>query len=408
MTAAALLAWISLAVVLQLLIGITVAVRTRRVAPAATRSARTLQAAWPGLRTFRVESRTFEDPCRSQCSFHLVPTDGATLPAFAPGQFLTFVVPIATTADADTDDASPELVTRCYSLSDAPRPDRYRITVKRVGAPRLHPDAPAGVVSTYFHDHVQVGTTLEVRAPSGQFVIDPDPTVPIVLIGGGIGITPLLSMLLWCLAEQPARRVTLFHGVRSGADHAFKTVVRELAAQHPNLDLHILYSAPEAGDIEGRDFTHRGVLTLDLITRAVPAGRHLYYVCGPAAMMELVVTGLAAAGVADDDIHFEAFGPATVRRGPRAVAVPQVAFDVQFRQSGRTLPWDGTSATLLEFAESNDIVIPTGCRSGSCGTCETRLVDGSVTYATVPEYDVTTGFCLPCVAVPQSAVVLDA
>jgi ferredoxin-NADP reductase len=202
--------------------------------------------------------------------------------------------------------------------------------------------------------------------------------------------------------------VTLFHGVRSSADHAFKTVVRDLAAQHPNLELHILYSAPEAGDVEGRDFNHPGVLTLDLITRTVPFGRHLYYVCGPAAMMELVVTGLSAAGVADGDIHFEAFGPATVRRGPRTVAVPQATFDVQFRQTGRTLPWDGASATLLDFAESNGIAIPTGCRSGSCGTCETRLVEGRVAYATAPEYDVTTGFCLPCVAVPQSAVVLDA
>jgi ferredoxin len=84
------------------------------------------------------------------------------------------------------------------------------------------------------------------------------------------------------------------------------------------------------------------------------------------------------------------------------------SFEVQFRESGRTLTWDGSSATLLDFAASHDISIPAGCRSGSCGTCETRLVKGNVAYATPPEYDVTAGFCLPCVAVPQSAVVLDA
>jgi uncharacterized protein len=407
-TAPALLIWITLAVVLQLLVAITVAMRARAMPLSEVGSARALQAAWSGLRTFRVTSLAFEDACHSQCSFYLTPIDGTPLPPFRPGQFLTIAVPITPAPDAGADDNAPDVVTRCYSLSEAPRSDRYRITVKRAAPPRDRPAAPAGIVSNFFHDRVTAGTTLEVRAPSGQFMIDPDPKVPVVLIGGGIGITPLLSMLLWCLAEQPARRVTLLHGVRSGADHAFKSVVRDLALTHSDLDLHILYSAPEAGDVEGRDFTHRGVVTLDLIARIVPAGRHQYYVCGPAAMMALVVPGLAAAGIPDGDIHFEAFSPATVRRGAGALPVPQAAFDVQFRETGRTLTWDGASASLLDFAESNGITIEAGCRSGSCGTCETRLVTGSVAYAAAPEYDVTAGFCLPCVAVPQSAVVLDA
>ncbi len=408
MTAPALLFWISLVVVLQLMIGIAVAVRGGGAVQAPTPPARVVQLAWPGIRAFRVDARTFEDPSGSQCSFHLVPVDGAALPPFNPGQFLTVVVPIATTGAAIQDAAPLDHESRCYSLSDAPRADGYRITVKRARAPIDRPDVPAGVVSNYLHDRVTVGATLDVRAPTGQFVIDPDPAVPVVLIGGGIGVTPLLSMVSWCLAVQPERRVTMLHGVRSSADHAFKAAERGLADSHPNLDLHVVYSAPEPGDVEGRDFTERGRISLELIARVVPEGRHQYYVCGPAAMMEEVVPGLAAAGVADSDIHFEAFGPATVRRGPGAKLVPQAPVEVQFRESGRTLTWDGAAPTLLDFAETNGIGIPSGCRSGSCGTCETRLVSGTVAYATAPEYDVTAGFCLPCVGVPQSDVVLDA
>jgi uncharacterized protein len=408
MTASGLLVWISLAVVTQLAIGITVAARRRGVGQAPTRLARAMPLAWPGVRAFRVDARVFEDPSHSQCSFHLVPVDGASLPSFRPGQFLTVVVPIAAPSVVIEDAAAFELESRCYSLSDAPRADGYRVTVKRARAPIGRPDLPAGVVSSYLHDRVTVGTTLQVRAPAGQFAIDPDPSTPIVLIGGGIGVTPLLSMLLWCLAEQPERPVTMLHGVRSSADHAFKSVERDLADRYPRLDLHVFYSEPDTSDVVGKDFTHRGVITLELIARIVPEGRHQYYVCGPAAMMEAIVPGLAAAGVADSDIHFEAFGPATVRRGRGAALVSHAPLDVQFRDSGRTLTWDGASTTLLDLAESNGISIPVGCRSGSCGTCETRLVSGTVAYATAPEFDISTGFCLPCVGVPQSAVVLDA
>lgn len=408
MTAAGLLGWISLAIVTQLVIGITITVLRRGSARLPLRPVRSVQLAWPGLRTFRVESRTYEDPSRSQCSFHLVPADGMALLPFRPGQFLTVVASIGAAPGPDQPSVPLALESRCYSLSDAPRSDRYRITVKRARAPIDHPEAPVGVVSNYLHDRVNVGSTLELRAPSGQFVIDPDPTIPVVLIGGGIGVTPLLSMLLWCLAEQPERRVTFFHGVRSSADHAFSVVERVLASRYPGLDLHVLYSAPLPGDVEGRDFTHRGVITLDLIARVVPASRHTYYVCGPAAMMEVIVPGLSAAGVADSDLHFEAFGPATVRRRPGAASVLQAPVEVQFRESGRTIMWDGDTATLLDFAESNGITIPAGCRSGSCGTCETRLESGTVVYPIAPEYDVTAGFCLPCVGVPRTPVVLGA
>ena len=107
--------------------------------------------------------RTFEDPAQTQCSFTLAPVDGSPLPPFKPGQFLTFSLPV------DGQDALARVV-RCYSMSDTPDPAQYRITVKRALAPPGKPDMPAGVASGWLHDQAQIGTVVDVRAPSGQFV----------------------------------------------------------------------------------------------------------------------------------------------------------------------------------------------------------------------------------------------
>ncbi len=165
MTAPILLGWIALGMIVQLVLGMAISVRTRGASHAPIESDRTAQAAWPGLRTFRVVARHFEDASHSQCSFLLAPVNGETLPAFKPGQLLTFVIPFSTAGDDGTD-ASVEQVTRNYSLSDASRADSYRITVKRARPPLDKPDAPAGIVSNYLHDHAAVGTLLDASAES--------------------------------------------------------------------------------------------------------------------------------------------------------------------------------------------------------------------------------------------------
>ncbi len=141
-------------------------------------------AAWNGFRTFRVDRKDIEDVAQSVCSFYLVPEDAQPLPAFLPGQFLTFRL------DVPTPVGTTEQIIRCYSLSDAPRPDYYRVSIKRVPAP-AGSGFPPGRSSNFFHDHVAVGDILQVRAPAGHFHIDRS-DAPVVLIGGGIGITPML------------------------------------------------------------------------------------------------------------------------------------------------------------------------------------------------------------------------
>ena len=256
---------------------------------------------------------------------------------------------------------------------------------------------------------VHEGDVLRLKAPSGGFFIDPDAEVPVVLIGGGIGITPMMSMLRWCLAEQPARVVHLYYGLRNGREHAFKQTLEALAAAHPNLHLNVVYSRPDDGDTVGRNFQHRGHIDVELLRRTLPHGRHRFYVCGPPALMQSLVPALAAWGVARADLNFEAFGPASVSLpGDAPPPADTEAFEIRFSRSGRTLSWDGSDASLLDFAERRGVAVESGCRSGGCGACETRLIEGQVQYTQTPDHDVAPGHCLLCIGRPTSPLVLEA
>jgi ferredoxin-NADP reductase len=413
-TAVQLLAWIFTALLLQVAAGVGVVIWRRRGTsvglPAVPERVESPPgAAWAGWRDFRVRAREHEDAAHSQCSFYIEPVDGAPLPAFKPGQFLTFSLDVPDES-GDTPGAT-RAVTRCYSLSDRPDPAGYRVTIKRVPSPADHPELPPGVSSNYFHDHVQPGDLLKVKAPSGHFVIDPDASVPAVLVAGGIGITPMISMLRWCLDEQSDRRMHLVYGLRNGGEHAFKPLLQELAASHPQFTLTVVYSRPMADDVAGATFQHAGHVDVEFLKRTLPHGRHQFYVCGPPAMMQTLVPALAEWGVPREDLHFEAFGPASVKL-PGAHASEEVAtsaaVEIRLNRSGRTLVWEGQDANLLEFAERHGVSVEFGCRTGGCGTCETRVSSGKVHYENPPDHDIAPGHCLLCVGRPSSALVLEA
>lgn len=416
MTAPLLLACICAALLFQLSVGIGIAVWRRRGAARTTPRPVDIEAphassgAWPGWREFRVARRAFEDRAHTQCSFYLEPVDGAPLLPFRPGQFLTVALQVPDTgAGAHPGDRT---LTRCYSLSDRPDPGTYRVTIKRVPAPAGREDVPPGASSSHFHDRVHEGDVLHVKAPSGHFCIDSDPTVPAVLVAGGIGITPMMSMLRWCLAEQPERDIHLYYGVRNSDEHAFSPILEELARSHPRFHLQVVYSRPGPDDVPGRDFHHAGHVHIDLLRQTLPHGRHQFYVCGPAPMMESLVPALVQWGVPQRDIHYEAFGPASVRSTLAAPEEPPpslaASVEVRFHRSGRTLVWDGSDENLLAFAERHGVAVESGCRSGGCGSCETKLVSGTVRYPHEPDHDVAPGHCLLCVGAPASALVLEA
>jgi ferredoxin-NADP reductase len=369
-------------------------------------------AAWAGYRTFQVERKVLEDSAEQVCSFYLVPKDGRPLTTFFPGQFLTFQL------DAPGPSGGIQSVIRCYSLSDAPNPSHYRISVKRAPAPADSQVSP-GISSNHLHDHVQVGSELQVRAPAGHFHIDRS-GAPVVLIGGGIGITPMLSMLAWCLTEQPGREVWLFYGVRNSAELVMQTYLKDLAALHPNFHLHLCMSDPYADDLAAHQLglvhCHHSRVEVALLRRLLPLKPYHYYICGPTPMLQSLVPALEEWGVTDGRIHFEAFGPASIPRKKSAsttIGAPpgddkKDAVLVTFAKSGKQETWKPGMGSLLEFAEGHGIAVSSGCRAGGCGSCQTSIRTGEVAYTQAPDFDPEPGSCLLCVCTPKTAVTLEA
>ncbi len=371
--------------------------------PVAKAASDKAQAAWSGFRKFRVEGKVLE--AEGCCSFYLAPHDGRPLPAYLPGQYLTFRLQIP---------GQPREVTRCYSLSDSPdHSDYYRVTIKRIPQPPNVPDAPSGLVSSHFHDRLQVGDIVDVKAPSGHFHLDVNSRTPVVLIGGGIGVTPALSMLNYLIAAPGKRDVWFFYGVRNGREHILKDYLREVAAQHDNVHLVACYSDPLPGEKAAEDFHFGERVSVDLFKRVLGVNNFDFYICGPAPMMESLTKGLSQWGVPEERIHFEAFGPASVKKvakaEPGAGASDATALDVTFVRSGKTVQWSPAAGSLLELADAHGIRLDSGCRAGSCGTCMTAVRDGQVDYPSgKPDFDIEKGSCLACVAVPRSPLSLDA
>jgi ferredoxin-NADP reductase/MOSC domain-containing protein YiiM len=351
---------------------------------------------WAGFRSFTLREKVRESDNVS--SFYFVPEDGRPLPPYLPGQYLTVRLYIQ---------GVERPVVRSYSLSDAARSDRYRLTIKRIACAE-EPHAASGLVSTYFHDQLAVGDRIEAKAPAGTFTVDVrQHDQPLVLIGGGIGITPLLSMLNSIVAAESPRETWLLYGVRDHREHIMRTHLETIARAHPNVHLHIFYSQPiRKMDDPG---IHVGRIDLAALQRLMPSQAYDFYVCGPPAMMDSVTRGLEAWAVPADRVHMEAFGPATIKQAVRGPAVqPDCGVDVTFARSGVNTLWSRCESPLLELAEEHSVAIDFGCRAGSCGTCVTRVLSGAVRYLHQPNAPLEADEALPCIAVPAEPLVLDA
>jgi ferredoxin-NADP reductase len=363
-------------------------------------------AAWTGWRSFRVAHKLVEDGAGQVCSFVLEPEDGQPLAPYLPGQYLTFSLPLS----GPQGSSAPLL--RCYSLSDAFDPQRWRVSIKRVPAPPGTAHAP-GRSSNHFHDHVAVGSLLQVRAPAGHFHLDQG-MAPVVLVAGGIGITPMLSMLNGCLAEQPGRELWLFYGVRNSAEAVQARHLQSLAAQHANFHLRWCFSDPLPGDLAAHAGAQHSRVTVELLRRQLPLKPFHFYLCGPTPLLECLVPALEDWGVPEARIHYEAFGPASIPRRTAAVegsSVPVGAatapITVSLTRSGRQLQWDSAKGSLLDFVEAHGVTVSSGCRAGGCGTCQTTIQSGQVAYRQTPDFDPEPGSCLLCVCTPKTDLSLE-
>ena len=264
---------------------------------------------WIGFRKFRVIRKEPESDVIT--SFYLQPEDGGVVPTFKPGQYITLRVP------------SPcgHTTMRNYSLSDKPGQPWFRISVKRESG--RDAGTPDGFVSNFLHEGVQVGALLEVGPPCGEFFLDltEHHARPLVLISAGVGITPVMSMLLSTLEATPSRPIFFIHAALNGATHAFRKTVRDLAAAHKNLTVHARYSEPTADDRARGLCDSEGFVDGPLIESLIPGRDADYYFCGPKPFMVNIYHQLLEWGIPATQVHLEFFGPRQELERPAACPV---------------------------------------------------------------------------------------
>jgi glycine betaine catabolism B len=331
-------------------------------------------------------------------TFRFVDPGGGELPFLhRPGQFVTVEVTL---------EGKP--VKRSYTIASAPSQRRHlELTVRREAN---------GTVSRYLHDTLKVGDLLTMAGPSGSFTFSGSEADSIVLIAGGVGITPMMSVLRYLTDCAWPGEIVLLYACRSSDEYVFAEELRQLQRRHARLQVIASMTRAEGTAWDGP----RGRLGKALIVDAVPdIARRRVHLCGPAPMMEAVKQALAELGVPAQQVKTEAFGPAirpADRQPPVAMAMararelPGATPTVRFVRSGKAAPLP-PDASILEVAEAIDVPIDSACRSGTCGSCKVKLLSGSVTMAVregLSAEDEAAGFVLACQAKALADVAVDA
>ena len=364
-------------------------------------------------------------------TFRFMEPGGGAIPfTFLPGQFLSFSAAI---------DGKP--IRRSYTIASSPtQRDYVELTVKR---------EEHGVESRYLHDCVAVGDLLEVKGPSGVFTFTGSETDSIVLIAGGVGITPMMCITRFLTDRAYRGDIFFLYGAKTPEEFIFCEEIHYLQKRHPNLHLAVTMSEAEHSSWTGA----AGIISKAFIERSVPhIARRRVHVCGPPLMTEAVMAALAELGLHKEQIRTEAFGaktpppkaapdtpaqpspssatppasPAvsTAAAAPAASAaatapdappgdagpVPSAQATVQFTRSGKTGPL-APDQSVLEAAEAIGVSIDFVCRVGTCGTCVVPLTSGTVTMAVedgLPADQKAKGIILACQAKSVAPLVVDA
>ncbi|MFG6113556.1 NO-inducible flavohemoprotein [Halobacillus sp. MO56] len=249
---------------------------------------------WVGYRDFEVIDKVKESDVIT--SFYLKPVDGGALPTYKPGQYLTIQ---AKMPNEEYDQL------RQYSLSDAPGKGYFRISVKREeGTEQL----PEGKVSNFLHKHVNEGDVIPVSAPAGDFFLDTDSKKPLVLISGGVGLTPMMSMLQTIIKQQIDREVHFIHAARNGSVHALKHDMKMAGEEYPNIKTYIVYDTPTEEDMKEKLHAKEGYVDLEWLQSIVPQDSDFYF-CGPEGFMKAIYGSLKDWNVPMEQINYEFFGP---------------------------------------------------------------------------------------------------
>jgi len=239
---------------------------------------------WKGYKNFTITNKENESILIT--SFYLEPTDGKTIVTGKAGQYISMMLDV------------PErgTVFRNYSLSSSPNSNYYRISVKR---------EEKGLVSNYLHDMLSQGDTIKLNPPYGSLCLK-ETDKPAVLISGGVGITPMMSILQKAADQKLTRPIYFIHGTRNRNTHAFKDDVVSLTRDHDNVNHHFFYSR---NSVKSAD-TEPGRITMNSVKEIASNQKDAeFYLCGPAQMMKDLYRGLINWGVTPNNIVYEYFGP---------------------------------------------------------------------------------------------------
>ncbi len=358
------------------------AARTRVLPPKSVTAAR--KKFWSGE---LVVARIFQETHDTK-TFRFRLPEGGLLPfEHAPGQYINLKLRI-----------DGRRVNRSYTISSSPtRPDYCEITVKRV---------PDGYASHFLHDVVVEGDRIAVSAPAGVFFFAGHESDRIVLLAGGVGITPMMSVVRSLTDRSWAGDIFLLFSVRKPEDVIFQAELEHLQRRFPNLHVEIVVSS------------QRGHVTREVIEAHVPGLKGgPIMMCGPGPMMVAMRALLIEMGIPDAEIHEEEFvSPPTPAPGepePAEEELPAangVAPNVLFERSGKSTEVP-RELTVLEAAEECGVEIPFECRSGICGQCKTRIISGKVVMEVqdaLTGADRAKGIVLACQARAAQDLVVDA
>jgi ferredoxin-NADP reductase/DMSO/TMAO reductase YedYZ heme-binding membrane subunit len=351
---------------------------------------------WSGqLRVARIVQETPEVR-----TFRFAAPDGGPLPfQHHPGQYLV----ISPLIDG-------KKVNRPYTISSSPtKPDYCEITVKR---------EEKGRVSRHLHDTLREGDIINISAPTGRFIFDGTQANSIVLIAGGVGITPLMAIARYLTDTHWKSDIYFAYATKTPNDIIFRKELDDLKARFPNLHLHVTLSRAEDTDWMG----HKGRVSAEFLTKCIPElATRLVYICGPDAMMSMTVQVLKDLGVPSERIKMEEFIAAKhaepTEAGMTCVDAPNILAPdngtgpkLTFKRSTKSVML-APDKSLLEIAEEAGVNIDFECRSGICGRCKTRLLGGCVMMETqdaLSAEDKSKNIILMCQARASGAVAVEA
>lgn len=250
-----------------------------------------------------------------------------------------------------------------------------------------------------------MGDTVLLSKPTGNFHASNQPADPVVLLSGGVGITPMLSITEYSINHEPGRHVYFIHSSINKEVQPMRQRLRQIKAGKNNFQLSVFHSEPLTDELAGIDYDYRGFITKEHIPVDKTAA---YFVCGPAGFMETMVGYLKELAIEENKIHIEFFGTQKETRAKEIYLDPEpTSFAVNLAKSNKLISWKEGMGSLLELIESAGITPANNCRMGTCSSCETKLTKGTYEYNPEPFVETADGNVLICCARPTSNIELE-